>query len=574
MSCFRLDIPKDKDITPTENKLFSILNNIDTLTFTNADVERAKNSLLKQWENITNNTQRYTINFTEMIGAGDWRLWYLYRDNIEKLKLDDIYSAIKKYYKKSNRTWGKFIPENDSNRVYIPEIADINEIVKDYKGKEIKQTENYTVNIDTIIKNAVYKKLGNGAKYVIFNKPTKSDLINARIKINIGSESSLQNTAKRNEILAKLLNEGTKTKTKAEINDALDKLKSEVRIYGGSDDVSIFIKTQKSNFNEVMKIVNDLLRNPKFSEADFNKVIAETITSYEEYQNDPQEVVYLTSDKLSSNYPKGHPFYTLSSAEAIATLKSLKLTDITSFYTDFYGGNNAEASFVGALNIADVHKNMQTIFGNWNAKNAYSRIANKHFDVAGKTEIINIKDKTNAACNGILNLAISKKDSVYAAIYMANELLGGGAFLSSRIPNRLREKEGLSYGAGSFLYANYLDKSLKWGLYAFFNPNFQSKLDSALLEEIEKAKTIGFTLDELQKSKESWLQGEKTNLGSDGYVSYLLLDYLDNNINIKDYKTRQEQIKNVSLQQVNDAMKKYFDVKKLILVYAGDFNKK
>ena len=110
---------------------------------------------------------------------------------------------------------------------------------------------------------------------IVLSKPTKSDVISVRIKMNLGNEISLQNTTKRNEILAKLLREGTKTKTKAEINDALDKLKTDLRFYGSNDELLITIKTQKSSFNDVMKIVNDILQNPKFSEKDFNRIISQ-----------------------------------------------------------------------------------------------------------------------------------------------------------------------------------------------------------------------------------------------------------------------------------------------------------
>ncbi len=573
-SVFQLAISKDKDVTEIENKLFSILNNIDTITISNADVERAKNSLIKYWDNITNNTQRLTTNFADIIGAGDWRLWYIYRDNIEKLNVADIKRVLKTYYKKSNRTWGKFIPEKEPQRVSIPEITDIAAIVKDYKGKEIIATENYNINIDTIIAKASYNKTSNGAKYIVFSKPTKSDVISVRIKMNLGNESSLQNTAKRNEILAKLLSEGTKTKTKSEINDALDKLKTDLQIYGNSDVLTISIKTQKSSFNDVMKIVNDILQNPIFNEKDFNRIISESIAAYEEYQNDPQQIAFSTVDKYSTNYPKSHPFFASDVKEDIETFKNMKLNDVISFYNNFLGGNNVIASFVGACNNKDITKNMQTIFGAWNAKTTYTKINEIHFNIAGKTENILIPDKSNATCAGRINVAISQKDIDFPAVYMANELLGGGAFLSSRIPNRLREKDGFSYGAGSNFSADDNNKKATWNLYAFFNPIYRTKLDSALLDEINKAINVGFTADELQKSKESWLQGEQTALGMDAQLNYILLDYLEKNKNLKEYKIFQEKIKNVSLLQVNNAMKKYFDTQKLILIYAGDFIKK
>jgi zinc protease len=52
-------------------------------------------------------------------------------------------------------------------------------------------------------------------------------------------------------------------------------------------------------------------------------------------------------------------------------------------------------------------------------------------------------------------MPLKENDPDYVALDIANEMLGGGAFLSSRLPERLRETEGMSYGAGSFLSSNY-----------------------------------------------------------------------------------------------------------------------
>lgn len=577
-SYFQVDVPKDKDIKVAQNKLFSILDHLDTLTITQEDVTRAKNSLLKYWDDVNNNSQRLTTTMTEIIGAGDWRLWYIYRDNVEKLTVADVKKALNTYYKPSNKTWGTFTPDSNAikNRVNITEVTndDIQNLVKNYVGKKVDNTTEYNVNMDTIIKKTIYSKTKNGAQYAVFSKPTKSDIINAKIRLNLGSEATLQNTAMRNDILAQLLREGTKTKTKSEINDALDKLKADVQISGNNESVTIRIKTTKENFPATMNILNDILRNPKLSETDFKKVVDENIAEYEKYQNDPRNVAFSTKDKVSKNYPKSHPYYAADIAEELATLKNLKLQEVVSFYNQFYGGNNAIATFVGAVDKKEVDKQMQTIFGSWNAKTPYVNINEKYFDIKGRTEIINISDKSNAALAGNVNLSISQKDIDYPAVYMANQLLGGGAFLGSRIPQRLREKEGFSYGAGSFLNVNETDAVGNWGLYAFFNPKFQKQLDTALLDEINKAIKDGFTQDELSKSKASWLQGEQTILGMDNAVASTLSDYMQHKKDLKEYQQFQNKINALTLSQVNAALKKYFDINKLILIYAGDFNKK
>src|SRR5678810_1334141 len=99
-----------------------------------------------------------------------------------------------------------------------------------------------------------------------------------------------------------------------------------------------------------------------------------------------------------------------------------------------------------------------------------------------------------------LNVPLKENDPDFVALDIANEMLGGGAFLSSRIPQRLRESEGMSYGAGSYLSSSYKYPSSTWGVYAIFNPTYKGRLDSALRDVVGKALQGGFTQDELNKA--------------------------------------------------------------------------
>jgi zinc protease len=73
---FGINIPNDTDIKVTENLVRSELDKIPTIKYTDQDVQRAKTALLKQYDNIKNNTINYAINLTEIIGAGDYRLGF------------------------------------------------------------------------------------------------------------------------------------------------------------------------------------------------------------------------------------------------------------------------------------------------------------------------------------------------------------------------------------------------------------------------------------------------------------------------------------------------------------------
>jgi len=174
-------------------------------------------------------------------------------------------------------------------------------------------------------------------------------------------------------------------------------------------------------------------------------------------------------------------------------------------------------------------------------------------------------------CIGGINIPIKETDPDYPSLEMANELLGGGAFLSSRIPQRLRESEGMSYGAGSYLNINYKYPASSWGVYALFNPQYKNRLDSALLDEINKALKGGFKEDELKKSTASWLQQRKTLLGLDNYLASTINSFLSDGKDLQFSTDLENKVKNLTLDQVNATLRKYVDPAKLVLIYAGDF---
>src|SRR5205085_11865511 len=110
-SYFECEVPKNKSLDSAKQALLGSVDQLGSMTFTEEDLTRAKNTILKGIENGMSRTTSFAIALTEFIGAGDWRLWFLYRDRIEKLTVADLQAVAKKYYKSSNRTYGVFIPE-------------------------------------------------------------------------------------------------------------------------------------------------------------------------------------------------------------------------------------------------------------------------------------------------------------------------------------------------------------------------------------------------------------------------------------------------------------------------------
>jgi zinc protease len=571
---FQVDVPKGKSLDSARQVLYAAMNGLSDNDITEEGLTRAKNTLLKNMENTNNNTERFTIALTEYVGAGDWRLWYMDRDRVEKLTVDDVRAVVKKYYKSSNMTCGLFIPDASPDRAVVAETPDIPSLLNGYKGKgAVAQKANFENSIANIKKNTEYDTLSNGAQYALLQKPTKGDKITADITLRYGEETSLMNKKFAPDLLANMLKAGTATRSRKQISDELDRIKTDISFSGSSTGLHISISTDKQNLQAALSLLDDLLKNSRFDSTEFEKSKLESKANIEANQNDPQTMAFEKLNKLSTRYPKGHPYYASSSAESLEDLANTSLQDVKAFYRDFYGANNSVSSFVGELDKPVVKDFLGKTFGSWNSKMKYSMIAPQYFDIKATNETIKTPDKTNATLAGNINLNISEKHPDYPSVFMANELLGGGAFLSSRIPQRLREKEGMSYGAGSFMNSYYQFDVTNWGLYAIFNPVYQGRLDSALRQEINKALTGGFTKDELEKSKSAWLEGNRTSLGDNGFLARILRRYMIDRRPLEEFTGFEDKVKALTVDAVNNALRKYFELSKLVMVYGGDFDK-
>ncbi len=574
---FSFEVPKDKSLDIARKAFLDALDNISKTTYTEADLKRGKAGRIKSIENTTNNTVMLAIQLTEYIGAGDYRLWFLNRDRMEKVTLQDIQRVAEKYFRTNNRTWGEFIPTDNEQRTKPEEFTDerIQQLLKNYQGREIITSDSSFENtISNIKAHTTEVKLDNGFHYSFVKKPIKGGKVLASILIPVGEEKSLQGKAITASLMADLLKAGTKNMTKEQIHDKLDELKSSINFKWYGQTLNISISSYEKELPEVMNILKQCLTESVFPENELIKTKTENNAYLSSQIKDPQNIAFITLDKKISNYPAGHFLYTYSPAEEIEEQNKVTRLQILDFFNKFMAANHGLGTIIGNLPAEEVNKMMKDVFGGWTNTTPFIRYKPSYYPSNSCYERINTPDKENAAVMCGVNIKISQQDADYPALMMANEMLGSGGFLTSRIPTRLREKEGISYGAGSYLSVSKDNDDAQWGVYAFFNPSAVNRVDTALQDEIIKAVTLGFTADELKQSIISWKNERKTSLGYDGVILSLINESMKTNIPIDSFDELEKKVNALTVDQVNATLKKYIDTKKMCYVFAGDFDKK
>ena len=571
---FGLSVLKEKNLDETKKALLTMLDGVSTMDITREDVERAKNEALKGLELTLRNSERVGLQMSEYMGAGDWRLIYIYRDALEKITVDDVKRVAKYYFKPSNRTIGVFIPEENPDRVKVPESPDVEALVKNYKGRAIvAQGEAFDPSPANIESRTKRGQEPNGLEYALLPKSTRGNSVRANITIRIGDEQSLQNKATISEYTASMLNKGTKNLNRQQLKDTLDKLKSQVNVGGGGNNISVNIESTKDNLPKVLAIVNDILKNPVFDEKEFETMKQERMAQVESQKSDPQALAFTSFNRMMNPYPKSDVRYVPTIEEDIENNKTVKLEDIKKFYSDFYGASAATISVVGDFVEAAVRKSISTNFGTWKSPMPFKRIKAVFQEISPSINAIKTPDKANALFLAGQNLQLQETDADYPALLLGNYMLGGG-FLSSRLAVRIRQKEGISYGVGSSVAGSPFDKSGNFMTYAIYAPENAQKLEKAFYEEIEKVVNEGFTADELKAAKSGWLQSRSVSRSQDNELSSKLNNYLYYDRTLAFDAEFDKKVEALTAEQVNATMKKFIDPKKISIVKAGDFDKK
>ncbi len=571
---FNAQVRKESNLDEAKNTLVQTLDGINANPITKEEVERAITKKLKDFDLLFSNTEALGRRLSEYIGMGDWRLTFLYRDYIRKVTVEDVQRVAATYLKPSNRTLGVFIPDEKPDRAEMPKAPDVAALLKGYKGDPPKaQGEDFDPSPMNIEKRTKRGQEAKSIKWALLPKSTKGNMVNATMTLYMGDENSLKNKAVIANYTAAMLDRGTRTMSRQQIKDELDKLKARVGIFEGRGQVNVSVQTTRENLSKVLTMVEDMLKNPAFSEKEFEELKNEDLAGLEEQKSDPQALVRLAYTRHLSPYQKGDIRYTMTLEEEIEAVKNLKLEDLKKFHSEFYGSTNASVAIVGDFDETAIRNQITKDFGKWAAKKPYTRIPSL-YNNAPKTDInIETPDKANAMFLAGCNIQVRDDDPEYPAMVMGNYILGGG-FLNSRLATRIRQKEGISYGVGSQLSAEAQDRAGNFTVYAIYAPENRDRLVQAFREEIERMLKDGFTEKELEEAKSGILQSRKVNRTQDNSLASTLSAMHQIGRTMSFTEDFEKKLSALTVDQVNQAMRKHISLDKMSMVKGGDFANK
>ncbi|THH40481.1 M16 family metallopeptidase [Neolewinella litorea] len=572
---FNANVLKENDLMEVETKLKNTLDSLAQNPPSEEQVKRAKDGILKNFELNQRDANRVGLLMSAYIAQGDWRLGYIYRDRVEQVTQADVIRVAQQYFKPQNRTIGRFYPVAQPDRASIPEVNDLEAITKGYEGREaIAEGEEFDPSYENIDSRTVTGTLGdnNNIEYMLLPKETRGNSVNAQLRFDLGNLEVATNRTFAAGKIGQMLMMGSEQYTRQEIQDKLDELKARVNLSGDESMAIAYIETENEKLPAVIDLLGEIMRNPTFPQEEFDKMVKEQLASIEERRSDPQAIVFNEMQRRTRNYPKGHPNYVPTFDEQIEALKNLKLEDVKAYYEEVYGGSNTIFAASGDMEVEAVKESLVRNFGDWESPVEFERIARPYQEVKPEAVKIETPDKANAWFVAVQTMPISDAHPDYPALVMGNYMLGGG-FLNSRLATRIRQQDGLSYGVGSQFAASAIDENGTFMSYAIYNPENREALEKAFREEIDRARSEGFTAEELAAAKSGWKQNAAVSRAQDRSMAGTLTNnaYLDRTMQWD--KQLEEQMMSLTPEQINAAISKYIDVDKMVLLRAGDFAK-
>ena len=114
----------------------------------------------------------------------------------------------------------------------------------------------------------------------------------------------------------------------------------------------------------------------------------------------------------------------------------------------------------------------------------------------------------------------------------------------------------------------------QFSIWAIANPANMPRVEAAIAEELARFLKEGATDQEVEEARKAYLAAARNGRSTDGALAWLLLDQLRvgrTSASLADFERR---VGEVTAAKVNEAFRKHIDPKRLVIVTAGDFQKK
>jgi zinc protease len=360
------------------------------------------------------------------------------------------------------------------------------------------------------------------------------------------------------QMAGQLLKRGTTTKSKAQLDEAIEFLGGSMSTSSQSASVS----SLKDNFPSLLGLLSEVVLQPALSTEELEKIRKQTLSGIESSKDDADAISGNVVKKLV--YGATHPYGEMMTTK---TVNQVSIADVKSFLNTYWLPNAAYLIFVGDIEPAAAKALAEKSFGNWK-KGVFTK-QNFAKPVQPKQTYVAIVDRP-ASVQSVVAIAgavdlLPGSSNVIAGSVM-NNILGGG--FSGRLFANLREKYAFTYGAYSSL-----SPSRQIGIFQAEASVRNEKTDSSvqeLLREINIIRNEQVGETELSRMKNYLSGGFARSLENPATIANFALNIARNNLPADYYQKYLTNLAAVDAAKVQNAAQLFLNTNQMHIVIVGN----
>jgi len=289
--------------------------------------------------------------------------------------------------------------------------------------------------------------LSNGLKVVLAQRAAipqvRFDLI-----LDAGFAADQSTIAGTASLAMAMLDEGTARRTSLQISDELAQLGANLGTGSKLDVSSVSLEALKENLDPSMEVFADVILNPSFPRADFERLKKQRIAQIQQEKADPVGLALRVFPGLvyGAAHAYSNPWTGSGTEESTARIKR---EDLVRFHQTWFKPNHATLVIVGATTMAEIRPRLERLLAAWKP----GEVPSKNIATVSRTQRpqVYVIDRPGSLQSVIIagHIAPPKANPQEVTIETMNTVLGGD--FSSRVNMNLREDKHWSYGAYTFL---------------------------------------------------------------------------------------------------------------------------
>ena len=513
------------------------------------------------------------------MNTGDPEYYKIDLANSQAVTTADVKAVFEKYIKGKNFVETSFVPKGQENLI-VEGSTNAGIIEEDVtKAAEVKAdaiAEEAIVKTPTKLDRSVMPPVGPDPEVTI-PKPWTSSLTNGMkiwgimqtelplvqygIVIDGGHMLDKVEKAGVANLCATMMNEGTKTKTPEQLEDAIGLLGANIRVSSGNESISINVNAMAKNFEKTLSLVEEILLEPRWDEEQFALAKSRIINTIKRNAASPDYLASRTLNKLMY----GDNILAIDASGTEASVAAITMDDLKEYYNKYFSPSIAKFLVVGDIDQVKVEAALAGLNQKWQAK----EVVIPEIKVPGppqKSQIYFVD--VPGAKQSVISIgapSIPRSDPDFYAATVANYKLGGS--FNGVFNLILREEKGFTYGARSSFSG-----AKNYGAFtASSRVRTNSTQESVTIFKTEMEKYRKSVPQEyIDFTKSSLLKGNALRFETLGSLLGMLNTMSSYNLPADYIKQEEAVVKGLTVEKELGLVKKYIDPSKMYYVVVGD----